>query len=164
MLYRGLEELIQKGKAQYKTFTFGGSGVATIPVPNNTFIIIVDFDYWHFIDPNPVGACGTIDIGEWEEGDCATFCIQQNELVVGNVCWQGTPAATATALMNDINTNHSADFSATIDPLNPTLVTVCANEKYGASSNGWLIVLCNFLAQENLDLILQQDSSKIVVT
>lgn len=52
MLPSGLEAWIQKGKAQYKTFVLGGSGVGTIPIPTSKFIIITDFDYFPFID-NP---------------------------------------------------------------------------------------------------------------
>jgi len=50
MLTANLESWIQKGKAEFKTFSFGGSGVGTIPVPTNHFIIITDFDYFYFSD------------------------------------------------------------------------------------------------------------------
>lgn len=50
MLTTGLESWIQKGKAEFKTFCFGGSGVGTIPIPKNKFIIITDFDYFYFSD------------------------------------------------------------------------------------------------------------------
>lgn len=62
MLTNGLEALIQKGKAQYKTFTFGGSGVSTIPVPENQFLIITHFDYFHFLDL-PEGTGGAPAVG-----------------------------------------------------------------------------------------------------
>ena len=50
MITPGLEKLIQQGKAQAHTFTFGGGAVGRIPLPENTFIIIHHFDYFHFID------------------------------------------------------------------------------------------------------------------
>jgi len=50
MLTTGLESLIGKGLAQYKTFTFGAGGVGRIPVPKASFIVIIDFDYFHFVD------------------------------------------------------------------------------------------------------------------
>lgn len=50
MITRILEELIGKGIATSGTFTFGGSGVSTIEVPNNQVLIIHHFDYWHFCD------------------------------------------------------------------------------------------------------------------
>ena len=50
MLYTGLERAIQSGIASYKTFAVGGSGVGTIPVPKNKFIIIIDFDWFSFTD------------------------------------------------------------------------------------------------------------------
>jgi hypothetical protein len=50
MLTRGLEEAIQKGLAQYKTFVFGAGGVGRIPVPDESFIIITGFKYFYFID------------------------------------------------------------------------------------------------------------------
>lgn len=62
MLTRGLEEWIQKGKAEFKTFVFGGSGVGTIPVAANKFIIICDFVYFPFIDfDNPVNSDNIIE-------------------------------------------------------------------------------------------------------
>jgi len=161
MITRGLEEIIQQGKGAYRTFSFGGSGVATIPVPVNGFIIITDFDYWHFVDPNPTASCGTLTFGNWEDGDEATFCIQQTGEVIGTVLWQGTAIATAQAFANDVNTNHSPMFSATVTG---ATVTICADPNLGSAPNGWIIQLCNFLAQENLDLILQEDTSKIIVT
>lgn len=50
MLPFGLEKFIQKGKAKFKTFAVGGSGVGTIPVQKNHFIIITGFDYFPFVD------------------------------------------------------------------------------------------------------------------
>lgn len=50
MLSAGLEAVIQKGKATMHTFTYGGGAVGHINVPQNKFIIIHHFDYWHFID------------------------------------------------------------------------------------------------------------------
>lgn len=50
MLTAGLESAIQKGIAVYKTFCVGGSGVGTIPVPKNRFIVITDFDFFPFSD------------------------------------------------------------------------------------------------------------------
>lgn len=55
MLTTGLEAWIQKGKAEFKTFVVGGSGVGTIPVPKNKFIIIIGFDFFPFIDGLGVG-------------------------------------------------------------------------------------------------------------
>lgn len=45
-----LEQLIAQGKAKYQTAVIGASGTADISVPDNHFIIIVDFDYWYFVD------------------------------------------------------------------------------------------------------------------
>ena len=50
MITKILEELIGKGIATSGTFTFGGSGVATIEVPNNQVLILHHYDYWHFCD------------------------------------------------------------------------------------------------------------------
>ncbi len=50
MLTPGLEEAIQKGYATYKTFVLGGSGVGTIPIPNDRFLVITDFDFHYFCD------------------------------------------------------------------------------------------------------------------
>lgn len=50
MLPFGLEKFIQKGKAEFKTFVVGGSGVGTIPVSKNHFIVITHFDYFPFVD------------------------------------------------------------------------------------------------------------------
>lgn len=50
MLTPTLERAIVNGDAEYRTFVFGGSGVSTIPVPKNSFIIITDFDYFYFVD------------------------------------------------------------------------------------------------------------------
>lgn len=70
MLTNGLEKAIQSGLAQYKTFQLGASGVGRIPCPKNQFLIIIDFDYWHFIDPpepavigNPAVSSSTLDGG-----------------------------------------------------------------------------------------------------
>lgn len=54
MLSPLLEKLVVQGKAKAATFVFGGSGVATIPVPEDEYIVIHHFDYWHFLD-EPVG-------------------------------------------------------------------------------------------------------------
>jgi len=53
MLTTGLERAIQKGMAFYKTFALGGSGVGTIPVSKNKFIVIIDFTYFPFVDQPP---------------------------------------------------------------------------------------------------------------
>lgn len=45
-----LEHLILNGLANYDTWSVGGSGTGTLRVPKNTFIIMTDFDYFHFID------------------------------------------------------------------------------------------------------------------
>lgn len=45
-----LEKLIATGHAKSATFVLGASGVGTIPVPKDEFIIIHHFDYWHFLD------------------------------------------------------------------------------------------------------------------
>jgi hypothetical protein len=50
MLTEALQEAIATGKAVFKTWSVGGSGVGTIPVPRKKFIVIIDFDYHYFID------------------------------------------------------------------------------------------------------------------
>lgn len=48
-----LENMILSGKARYKTFSTGGSGVATIQCPKNSlYIIVVDFIWHPFADLN----------------------------------------------------------------------------------------------------------------
>lgn len=59
MLTPGLERLIQKGLAQYQTFVFGASGDGRIPVPDGSFIIITDFDYFYFLDNPPQSIPGS---------------------------------------------------------------------------------------------------------
>lgn len=58
MLTYGLEKLIQKGLAEFQTFTFGAGGVGRIPVPDGSFIIITDFDYFYFADNPPTSIIG----------------------------------------------------------------------------------------------------------
>lgn len=53
MLSAALERVIMKGKARYHTFTYGVGGVGRIDVPQGSFIIITDFDYFHFVDIKP---------------------------------------------------------------------------------------------------------------
>lgn len=50
MITAGLERVIQMGKARAHTFTFGAGSVGRIPCPDNSFLIIHHFDYFHFID------------------------------------------------------------------------------------------------------------------
>jgi hypothetical protein len=53
MITPNLVELIEKGDAQYKTWTTGATGSARIPVPKNNYIVITDFHYSHFVDRTP---------------------------------------------------------------------------------------------------------------
>lgn len=73
-----LENLISQGKAKYETFVVGASGTANIPVPDNSFIIITDFDYWYFVDePVPTPAQPAIAVMAIRNEDpAAPFNIQ----------------------------------------------------------------------------------------
>lgn len=54
MITPKIEEMITAGQAEYRTYVVGASGTGNIPVPDNSFIIITDFDYWYFVDePEP---------------------------------------------------------------------------------------------------------------
>jgi len=53
MLPSGLEKLIQTGKAEYHSTVIGASGVGRIPVPEGSFIIVTDVDYFNFCDLPP---------------------------------------------------------------------------------------------------------------
>jgi len=55
MLTPELERLIREGKAEYKTYTIGGSGVGTIPVDAQKRIVITDF-IWHPFSDQPLVA------------------------------------------------------------------------------------------------------------
>lgn len=48
-----LESLILRNLASYDTWTFGTSGAGTLLVPNGQFLIVTDFDYFHFVDEQP---------------------------------------------------------------------------------------------------------------
>lgn len=50
MLTPYLEQLIQDGKAEYREYAIGGSGVGTIPVQTNQEVIITDFVWNPFTD------------------------------------------------------------------------------------------------------------------
>ncbi len=52
MLTTELEKLILKGKAVWKTTTVGASGMLNMSIPQDRYIVITDFKYFHFIDPN----------------------------------------------------------------------------------------------------------------
>lgn len=54
MITQTIERLIYQGKAKYDTWSFGIAGAGTLRLDKNTFIIVTDFDYFHFID-EPVG-------------------------------------------------------------------------------------------------------------
>lgn len=51
MLTPYLENLIQKGKARFRTFVVGQSGSNLLPVEDNNWIIITGFTYCNFSDP-----------------------------------------------------------------------------------------------------------------
>jgi len=50
MLTPKLEELIWNGKAKYMTHIHAVSGAGTVPVPENSFVIVIGFTYYDFID------------------------------------------------------------------------------------------------------------------
>lgn len=50
MLTPYLEQLIHEGKAEYKEFAIGGSGVGTIPVQTSEKVVIIDFTWNPFCD------------------------------------------------------------------------------------------------------------------
>jgi len=50
MITQNLVELIESGQAQYKNWIIGATGSSRIPVPKNSYIVITDFTYHHFID------------------------------------------------------------------------------------------------------------------
>ena len=45
-----LVKLIHEGTAQYKTYAWGFSTHGFLPVRNDTYIVIIAFQFWHFID------------------------------------------------------------------------------------------------------------------
>lgn len=49
---QNLIEKIESGNARYKTFCYGQSNTGFICVPDKTYIIIIGFQFWHFIDLN----------------------------------------------------------------------------------------------------------------
>lgn len=50
MLTDNLIKLIHEGKAEFKNYALGGSGVGFLQVPKNHYIVITNFVYNHFID------------------------------------------------------------------------------------------------------------------
>ena len=50
MISAGLEQLILTGKAVWRQVSVGASGTLRIRVPENKFIVITDFTYFHFLD------------------------------------------------------------------------------------------------------------------
>lgn len=50
MITPKLEQLIHEGKAQYKTFVVGLSGVSVLPIKPGNYIVITDFIYNPFTD------------------------------------------------------------------------------------------------------------------
>jgi len=55
-----LVKLIHDGTAQYKTYAWGYSTHGFLPVRNDTYIVIVGFQFWHFLD---------LDFGDLEDLD-----------------------------------------------------------------------------------------------
>lgn len=60
MLSQELEKLIRDGKARYKSYAVGGSGVGTIPVQANEKIVITDFTWFPFCDVD-ISSVGTLE-------------------------------------------------------------------------------------------------------
>lgn len=86
MITPQLEALIQKGKATQVTYVFGAGGVGRIPVPQNSFIIIHHWDYWHFID-TPEGtqaSPATATISWFVPADTPPFPVTFDFGIIGN--------------------------------------------------------------------------------
>lgn len=52
MLSNNLSDLIHQGVAKYYTFCVGTTGSCRLPVPDDSFIVITDFTFHHFVDRN----------------------------------------------------------------------------------------------------------------
>lgn len=48
-----LEKLILRGLAEYDTWSFGTAGAGTLRLSKESFIIVTDFDFHHFVDEKP---------------------------------------------------------------------------------------------------------------
>lgn len=133
MLTPGLESLIGKGIAQYKTFTFGAGGVTRIPVPKGSFIIITDFDYFHFIDKpdNDIPGTPASALFSWDTLAAST-----------DVTWQlnGVPAVPPIITFNTaVPLQAQIDFQAFLNANFPGFS--CTVQLIGGVPNQWSVVV-----------------------
>lgn len=50
MISHNLSDLIHQGVAKYYTFCVGATGSCRLPVPDDSYLVITDFHYHHFVD------------------------------------------------------------------------------------------------------------------